>query len=135
MRIGYVVRITSFCVILAQASGVQAGNLESDFKNSPDTTRPRCHWYWMDGNISREEITHDLEAMKRVGIGEGYIGVIAGQSGTPPKSELKALTEPWRGMIEHAVREGTRLGVDIGLFNGPGWSQADENPTLWMIFS
>ena len=27
-------------------------------------------------------------------------------------------------MVEHAIREGGRLGVDIALFNSPGWSQS-----------
>jgi len=35
----------------------------------------------MQGHISKEGITKDLEAMKRVGIGGAYIGVISGQSG------------------------------------------------------
>ena len=55
--------------------------------------------------------------MKRVGIGQAYIGIIGG-------GDTKALTEEWWSMIDHAVREGTRLGVDIGLFNCPGWSQS-----------
>ena len=71
----------------------------------------------MDGQISREGITHDLEAMRRVGIGEGYIGIIGG-------GDVKALTEPWWQLIEHAVREGGRIGVDVGFFNSPGWSQS-----------
>ncbi len=100
------------------------GNLERDFANPPDATRPRCYWYWMDGNITKEGITKDLEAMKRVGIGEGYIGVISGQSGATPNPDPKALTDPWWGFIEHAIREGSRLGVDIGVFNSPGWSQS-----------
>ena len=78
----------------------------------------------MDGQITKEGITRDLEAMKRVGIGEGYIGVITGQSGTPGNSTTKALTDEWWSYIEHAIREGTRLGVDIGVFNSPGWSQS-----------
>ena len=106
------------------ACSVHADPLESAFSQPPEATRPRCYWYWMDGQISKEGITHDLEAMKRVGIGEGYIGVISGQSGTPASSTTKALTDEWWSFIEHAMREGTRLGVDIGLFNSPGWSQS-----------
>ena len=98
--------------------------LESSFAQPPDQTKPRCYWYWMDGQITKEGITRDLEAMKRVGIGEGYIGVISGQSGTPTTGTSKALTDEWWGFIEHAVREGTRLSVDVGLFNSPGWSQS-----------
>ena len=89
--------------------------LESDFANPPDATKPRCYWYWMDGQITKEGITRDLEAMKRVGIGEGYIGVISGQSGTPTTSTTKALTDEWWSYIEHAdarrhaARRGHRL--------------------------
>ena len=118
---------TKLLFALAAASLVasaRAGSLESDFVNPPDHTKPRCYWYWMDGQISKEGITSDLEAMKRVGIGEGYIGVISGQSGTPATNASKALTDEWWGFIEHAMREGTRIGVDIGLFNSPGWSQS-----------
>ena len=109
---------------LSLTSSVNAADLERNFQNPPETTRPRCYWYWMDGQISKEGITRDIEAMKRVGIGEGYIGVISGQSGTPTTSTYKALTDEWWSFIEHAMREGTRLGVDIGLFNSPGWSQS-----------
>ena len=106
------------------ACTVRAGTLGDDFSNPPGHTQPRCYWYWMDGQITKEGITRDLEAMKRVGIGEGYIGVISGQSGTPTSSTSKALTDEWWSFIEHAIREGTRLGVDVGLFNSPGWSQS-----------
>lgn len=106
------------------ATSVWAGSLESDFTQPPETTRPRCYWYWMDGQITKEGLTRDLEAMKRVGIGEGYIGIISGQAGTPVGGGPKALTDEWWGFIEHAMREGTRLGVDVGLFNSPGWSQS-----------
>ena len=98
--------------------------LEAAFSNPPEATKPRCYWYWMDGQISKEGITRDLEAMKRVGIGEGCIGIISGQSGTPTTSTTKALTDEWWSFLEHAIREGTRLGVDIGVFNSPGWSQS-----------
>ncbi len=99
-------------------------DLEKNFTTPPEGTRPRCYWYWMDGHITKEGITHDLEAMRRVGIGEGYIGIISGQSGLPAADGPKALTPQWWEFIEHAVREGGRLGVDIGLFNSPGWSQS-----------
>jgi hypothetical protein len=81
--------MTSSAVLGAELSPPATGNLARDFNNPPECTKPRCYWYWYCGNISREGITHDLEAMKRVGIGEAYIGIIYGGG------ELKALTEPW----------------------------------------
>lgn len=108
------------------ANGVMAAvpDLEREFTLPPDSTRPRCYWYWVDGHVSKEGITRDLEAMRRVGIGEGYIGIISGQSGLPASGKPKALTDAWWQLIEHAIREAGRLGVDIGLLNSPGWSQS-----------
>ena len=117
-------RLAVCCWLVSMALAGAADKLEQEFNQPPAATKPRCYWYWMDGQISKEGITLDLEAMKRVGIGEGYIGVISGQSGTPTTNTSKALTGEWWSFIEHAVREGTRLGVDVGLFNSPGWSQS-----------
>ena len=62
--------------------------------------------------------------MKRVGIGEGYIDMIADQSGTPANPDLKPLSDPWWDTITYAIHEGSRLGVDIGIFN----SRAGASP-------
>jgi len=110
--------------LAAMAGTAVADDLENLFTNPPDTTKPRCYWYWMDGHITKEGITRDLEAMQRFGIGEGYIGIIGGQSGLDPKLEPLALSDGWWDFVIHAVREGRRLGVDIGFFNSPGWSQS-----------
>lgn len=111
-------------IILAAAMQSGAGeSLEQEFKNPPEATRPRCYWYWMEGNITKDGITKDLEAMQRVGIGEAYIGIIHGQGKGQPGA-IKVLSEPFWEAMAHAVREGTRLGVDIGTFNSPGWSQS-----------
>ena len=111
--------LATLCPQLASAD-----DWNQEFTNPPAATRPRCYWYWMDGVFSKPGITRDLEAMQRVGIGEAYIGIIGGQGGPDPKDGLKALSEAWWDHLAHAVREGTRLGVDIGVFNCPGWSQS-----------
>ena len=99
--------------------------LESSFVQPPADSRPRCYWYWLDGYVSKEGITKDLEAMRDVGIGGAFIGIIGGQSGQPHNPQAPAdLSDAWWDLIIHAVREGTRTGVNIGLFNGPGWSQS-----------
>ena len=85
---------TSFALPADAAEPPVADALARSFAQPPDSTKPRCYWYWMDGQITKEGITRDLEAMKRVGIGEGYIGVIGGQSGTPAVGRSKALTPP-----------------------------------------
>ena len=118
-------RIVLAILALSALGRSAAGDeLEKNFTTPPEATRPGCYWYWMDGHITKVGITHYLEAMWRVGIGEGDIGIISGQNGLPAGAGPKALTPQWWAFIEHAVREGGRLGVGIGLFNSPGWSQS-----------
>ena len=96
--------------------------LADGFRKPPETTRPWCYWYWISDNISKEGITRDLEAMARVGIGEALIGNIFLED--VPAGRIKVFTEEWWNLIEHAIREGGRVGVNIGMFNCPGWSQS-----------
>ena len=55
--------------------------MAADFKSPPDSTKPRTYWYWIDGKITKYGITRDLEAMKKIGIGEAYIGILGGEAG------------------------------------------------------
>jgi len=54
-----------------------AAALQRDFVNPPQSARPRIWWYWLNGNITKEGITADLEAMKRV-IEPGSFSVMVG---------------------------------------------------------
>jgi len=112
-----------FGLVLSSACAADFFSLERDFASPPDDTKPRIYWYWMDGHYNKAGITKDLEAMQRIGIGEAYIGLINGQTGQTP-GEVKVMTEPFWDIMTHAIKEGTRLGVDIGVFNSPGWSQS-----------
>ena len=42
--------------------------LRESFKDPPESAKPGVYWYFMDGNLSRKEMTKDLESMKQVGI-------------------------------------------------------------------
>jgi hypothetical protein len=94
----------------------------SQFAQPPDSSKPWCYWYWISDNLSKDGITRDLEAMARVGIGEALIGNIFLDD--VPAGKVKVLSEEWWGLVEHAIREGGRTGVNIGMFNCPGWSQS-----------
>ena len=54
----------------AEATPPQAAAaMEKDFFKPPAAARPWVYWFWLNGNLTREGITADLEAMQRVGIG------------------------------------------------------------------
>lgn len=112
-----------------------AGELEAAFRNPPESTKPWTYWYWIDDNISMEGITRDLEAMAEVGIGEAFIGnvtdtrlnfVSPGEQDRKMvnRGQVPVLSDAWWECVEHAVREAERLGIKVGMFNCPGWSQS-----------
>jgi hypothetical protein len=111
-------------LLLACNSCIQKSNPDSipdikvEFRNPPDSAKPGVYWYFMDGNLSREEMTKDLESMKEVGISnliflEVGIGV--------PRGPIDFMSEEWQELYVHAVREAERLGIKILLGAGPGW--------------
>ena len=50
-------------------SRAESNGLQGEFERPPDSARPWVYWFWLNGNISSNGITADLEAMKRTGIG------------------------------------------------------------------
>jgi hypothetical protein len=101
--------------------GQLPATMESNFRQPPAWARPLTYWLWMNGNVSRQGITLDLEAMKRVGIG----GVMMFDGGTYlPKGPYGYMSPAWRALMKHAIEEGNRLGLEIGMHNGPGWSSS-----------
>ncbi|WP_233702614.1 glycosyl hydrolase [Hyunsoonleella flava] len=95
--------------------------IQSGFVNPTEDNNLWCYWYWINDDISKDGITKDLEAMKKAGIGGALIGNI-----NPARKDGKVpmLSEDWWSHMVHAVVEGKRIGVDIGIFNCPGWSQS-----------
>ena len=107
-------------MILPEASA-QADSIEDGFRHPPDSARPQTWWHWMNGNITKEGITADLEAMKRVGIGGATI--VNADCGIPA-GPVKFLGPEWREMVRHAAREADRLGLELCLENCAGWSSS-----------
>ena len=99
-----------------------ASDIEKDFKNPPEATKPWVYWYWISSHITKEGITKDLEAMREAGIGEAFISNVHDSAVKP--GDVPVLSEKWWGCMEHAIREGGRIGVKIGMFNCPGWSMS-----------
>jgi hypothetical protein len=102
-------------------SHVDAAELSEEFQQPPDATQPWCYWYWMDGDVSKEGITKDIETMSRVGIQRAMIGNINIAGGKGP---VKMMSPEWTALTWYAFHEAAKFGVELYMFNGPGWSQS-----------
>ncbi len=92
---------------------------ERAFASPPDDARAWVFWFWSDGNITREGITADLEAMKRAGIA-GVLIMEVDQG--VPKGPVRMVTQEWRDMFAFATSEAKRLGLQMIMNNDPGWT-------------
>jgi hypothetical protein len=99
-------------------------DLEKGFRTPPDSVKPSVYWYWLSDNISQEGVAKDIEAMAEVGIGRAFIGNIGLNKEETAYGKVKLFSEEWWKVTETAIRTATQKGVDIGLFNSPGWSQS-----------
>jgi len=99
--------------------------LEKVFVEAPDSIQTSVYWYWISDNLSKEGVINDLHAMKKVGINRAFIGNI-GLDDLPGGGygKVKIFTDEWWDILHTALKTATELGIDIGIFNSPGWSQS-----------
>jgi hypothetical protein len=96
-----------------------AQTIDESFQSPPDSARPHTWWHWMNGNVSREGITKDLEAMKAVGLaGFQLFDVGLGI----PRGSLVYNSDAWYEYLAFAITEAERLGLEMGIHNASGWS-------------
>lgn len=94
--------------VLGQAP---ADPLERGFKDPPDSAKPRAWWHWLNGNVTKEGITADLEWMKRSGI--AGMQMFDGNLGTPQfvDKRLAWMTPDWKDAFHRARRGGRPPGT------------------------
>lgn len=109
--------------------------LESGWTNPPVEARLRAYWWWLNGNVTTQAITRDLEEMKTKGFGGAVIidANGAAQEGNSPVPHGPAFFSPeWRALYKHALAVAHRLGFQMSLNIQSGWNlggpvvQADD---------
>ncbi len=108
---------------LAQDAPIGADLLAQEFKDPPNSARPRVWWHWMNGNITKDGIAKDLAWMKRVGIG-GLQNFDANlQTPQIVENRLVYMTPGWKDAFRFAATEADRLGLEMAIAASPGWSE------------
>lgn len=107
-------------------SGISCSSdlLESGFKNPSNQVQTSVYWYWISGNISEEGVKKDLYAMKEAGINRAFIGSMGVEGIETPYEKVPFGSEEWWKILHTALKTATELGIEIGIFNSPGWSQS-----------
>src|SRR2546421_12687237 len=115
-------KIKALCIALlitVTAPWAPGANLESGFKDPPTEFRPRVWYDWLNGNINKAGVRKDLEDMKRVGIGGLQLRDVNPKY---PNGPVRYGTDQWYDCLKYTIQTCSKLGLDFGMNNTPGWS-------------
>ena len=95
------------------------------FKEPTKSFKPETWFHFIGGNISKEGITADLEAIATAGF--SGIQLFHGQFGGAwpgVEPQITCLSPLWDDAIEHVGKECQRLGLNFTMQNCPGWAMS-----------
>ncbi|MCG6188457.1 glycosyl hydrolase [Maribellus maritimus] len=118
----FILLVVYFVSCSIDKKNISAGALEQSFVSPPDSVRIGVYWYWISDHISEEGVVKDLQAMKNAGITRAFIGNIGLDE--MPAGKVKMFSDEWWKILHTTLKTATELGIDIGIFNSPGWSQS-----------
>ena len=111
MKIAPAVFLVFFCMVSCSINDAGSEpSLQDRFLVPSEDAKPWVFWHWMDGNVTKEGIRADLEAMERVGIGGALMMGVGLQ--TPP-GEADFNSPQWRELYRYAADECVRLGLKL----------------------
>ena len=98
--------------------------LSKNFVSPPNSSRPGAFWCWLNGDVTKESITNDLEEMKDKGMGRAEIWDVEGRNNTNGAFGIGPafLGDESVELMKHALSEGKRLDMRIGMVASSGWN-------------
>ena len=132
-----------YCLIANPVCAAKVNDLETGFRNPPHSAGIRCYWWWLNGNVTEEAITRDLEEMKA----KGYSGaLIFDADGSAQQSNRRVPAGPvfggpeWTKLFVHACKKAKRLDLELSLNIQSGWNLGgpkvtEEEATQRLVWS
>ncbi len=111
--------MASLALYALAGSAAAADDLAKNFASPPAAARPWVYWFWLNGNLTKEGMTADLEAMQRAGMG-GVLIMEVDQGA--PVGPVAFMSDQWRDLFKHMVTEASRLGIEVNMNNDAGWN-------------
>jgi alpha-L-rhamnosidase len=134
---------TSLCAFVTLCCAAAAEDLETGFRSPPHSSGIRCFWWWLNGNVTEEAITRDLEEMKAKGF-NGALIFDADGSGQRKNTTVPAGptfgSPAWTKLFVHACKEAKRLDLELSLNIQSGWNLGgpeitEEQTTQHLVWS
>jgi len=132
-----------FAAFILTLAVSNARDLEAGFRTPPHSAGIRAFWWWLNGNVTAEAISRDLEEMKA----KGFNGaLIFDADGSSQQKNNKVPAGPafgspaWKKLFVHACKEAKRLDLELSLNIQSGWNLGgpevtEEQSTQRLVWS
>ncbi|MBT7091814.1 MAG: hypothetical protein HN936_01115, partial [Bacteroidetes bacterium] len=121
-------KITVFLLVVVfvacSSPETKVSELAAGFENPGKDERPHAYWNWLNGDVSFEGLTYDLEEAKDKGLGGLQMWdteAMRNSNGFVPSGPPFMGTESVAAM-QHAIKEAKRLDLNLGLITSSGWN-------------
>lgn len=93
---------------------------DTDWPEQTNENKPWTRWWWMGNDLDSANLTYNLEALSKAGIGGVEITPIYGVKGREDHY-INYLSPRWMNMLGFTIAEASRLGMGVDMNNGTGW--------------
>lgn len=112
--------ITAFALSTFVLSSYPQMYKKTDWPEITKETKPWTRWWWLGSSVDKENLTYNLEAMSKAGLGGVEITPIYGVIGQEAK-KIDYLSPRWMNMLSFTESEAARLGMAVDMNMGTGW--------------
>src|SRR5688500_19275917 len=103
----------------AQRTGTQRTSVQRSTATAPPAwpaitaeMRPWTRWWWHGSAVNERDLTANLDAYRRAGLGGVEVTPIYGVKGAEQEF-IPYLSPRWVSMLEHTLTESKRLGLGV----------------------
>ncbi|GAB5405661.1 MAG: hypothetical protein Aurels2KO_38920 [Aureliella sp.] len=87
-------------------------------------SHPQTWFHLIGGNVNREALTKDLEAVSSAGLSGIQLFHGRGRPWPGVTPQIQTLSETWDSLISRVANETQRLGLKFTMQNCPGWAMS-----------
>jgi hypothetical protein len=99
-------------------------DLAKRFLSPAQDSYPETWFHLIGGNVDKQALTKDLEAVSEAGISGIQLFHGRGRAWPGVTPQIQTLSESWDALISHVANETGRLGLKFTMQNCPGWAMS-----------
>ncbi|MDU1905907.1 MAG: glycosyl hydrolase [Dysgonomonas sp.] len=127
MKRKYIFTTTLISLVLLSCTDKNISQI--DWPEITKEAKPWTRWWWMGSDVDSANLTYNLEALSKAGIGGVEITPIYGVKGREAHY-IDYLSPRWMKMLAFTESEAIRLGIRVDMNTGTGWPFGGPEVTL-----